>query len=127
MFGEFALIAEAEYDSHTERAYVAVPSGCHNDGDGGEIITSARCFTFRFRDAKLVHLRSNKKLSGTARHALKEQRSNCKRVEAYRELLALSFDQRLATVIVRIQKLAFCCDLQKRMATPPMLVAIDGY
>ena len=56
----FRLVnAEAEYDSHTERAYVEFRA---NDGDGGEIITSA-IFTFRSH-AGSPNLKSNKKLSG---------------------------------------------------------------
>ena len=59
-------LVNAEYNSHTERAYVEFRA---DDDDGGEIITSA-IFTFRSR-AKLSKPQIKQEIVRKARHALK--------------------------------------------------------
>ena len=59
-------LVNAEYDSHTERAYVEFRA---NDEDGGEII-AATIFTFRSK-SKLSKPQIRQEIVRKARHALK--------------------------------------------------------
>jgi hypothetical protein len=56
----------AEYDSHTERAYVEFRA---NDGDGGEIITTT-IFTFR-STSRLTRAQIKEEIVRKARYTLK--------------------------------------------------------
>jgi hypothetical protein len=59
-------LVNAEYDSHTERAYVEFRA---NDGEGGEIIATT-IFTFRSK-SKLSKPQIRHEIVRKARHALK--------------------------------------------------------